>query len=171
MEHPSDVGLLHLHELRTVLDASEPPEQLGERRAHEISAAFTPPLPAQFRLSEEGDVVPVARPRVSPGFGTPAGGGRGVGTVCHGSVRRPPSPGDVLVVRTLEPGLAGWLPGLAGLVAETGASLSHLAILAREYGVPTVVGVHDALQRFTPGVRLLVDGGTGEVRTVGGEEP
>jgi phosphohistidine swiveling domain-containing protein len=170
LEHASDVGLLHLDELRTVIDSHEPPEQLGERRAREISAAFTPPLPAQFRLSEEGDVVPVARPRVSPGFGIPAGGGRGVGPVCHGSVRRPPSPGDVLVVRTLEPGLAGWLPGLGGLVAETGATLSHLAILAREYGVPTVVGVHDALQRFAPGVRLLVDGGTGEVRTVGGEE-
>jgi len=85
-------------------------------------------------------------------------------------VRRPPSPGEVLVVRTLEPGLAGWLPELAGLVAQTGASLSHLAILAREYGVPTVVGVHDALRRFPPGTRLLVDGGTGEVRAVGGEE-
>ena len=93
-----------------------------------------------------------------------------MGPVCQGTVRRPPSPGDVLVVRTLEPGLAGWLPGLAGLVAETGASLSHLAILAREYGVPTVVAVHDALGRFAPGERVLVDGATGEVRAVGREE-
>jgi pyruvate,water dikinase len=107
---------------------------------------------------------------VSPGFGTPAGGGRGVGTVSHGSVRHPPSPGDVLVVRTLEPGLAGNLPGLAGLVAETGASLSHLAILAREYGVPTVVAAHDALNRFPAGARVLVDGTSGEVRQVGEED-
>ncbi|HEX6249719.1 MAG TPA: PEP-utilizing enzyme, partial [Nocardioidaceae bacterium] len=98
------------------------------------------------------------------------GGGRGVGPVCQGTMHRPPSPGDVLVVRALEPGLAGWLPGLAGLVAETGASLSHLAILAREYGVPTVVAVHDALNRFPSGVRVLVDGATGEVRVVGGDE-
>ncbi|MFZ5846232.1 MAG: PEP-utilizing enzyme [Actinomycetota bacterium] len=76
----------------------------------------------------------------------------------------------MLVVRTLDPGLAGWLPGLAGLVAETGASLSHLAILAREYGVPTVVAVHDALTRFPAGARVLVDGATGEVRPAGEEE-
>jgi rifampicin phosphotransferase len=142
-----------------------------ERRAREVRLAFSPPLPAQFRLGADGEPVPVGRPRVTPGFGTPAGGGRGAGTVCHGSVRRPPAPGDVLVVRTLEPGLAGWLPGLAGLVAETGASLSHLAILAREYGVPTVVAVHDALDRFPAGSRMLVDGGTGEVALVGEEEP
>jgi pyruvate,water dikinase len=48
-------------------------------------------------------------------------------------------------------------------VAETGGTLSHLAILAREFGVPTVVGVHDSLFRFPPGVPLLVDGSTGEV--------
>jgi pyruvate,water dikinase len=170
LDHHTDIGLLHLDELAALLDASAPPAVLAERRATEVGVAFSPPLPAQFRLSENLEIVPAGRPRVSPGFGTPAGGGRGVGPVCHGTVRRPPSPGDVLVVRTLEPGLAGWLPGLAGLVAETGASLSHLAILAREYGVPTVVAVHDALGRFAPGERVLVDGATGEVRAVGREE-
>jgi pyruvate,water dikinase len=90
----------------------------------------------------------------------------------HGSARRLPQPGDVLVVRELSPSLAGSLPGLAGLVAETGSTLSHLAILAREYGVPTVVAVHDAQRRFPAGTRLYVDGRTGEVRPVeGGEVP
>ena len=49
----------------------------------------------------------------------------------------------VLVVSTLDPRLAGVLDQLAGLVSETGGALSHLAILAREQGVPTVVGVPD----------------------------
>ena len=48
-------------------------------------------------------------------------------------------PGSVLVVSHLDPRLAPVIPRLAGLVAETGSPLSHLAILAREYGVPTVV--------------------------------
>jgi rifampicin phosphotransferase len=170
LAHHTEVGLLHLDELRALLTATEPPTVVEERRVREVRLAFSAPLPAQFRLGADGEPFAVGRPRVTPGFGTPAGGGRGVGTVCHGSVRRPPSPGDVLVVRTLEPGLAGWLPGLAGLVAETGASLSHLAILAREYGVPTVVAVHDALNRFPAGARMLVDGGTGEVGLVGEEE-
>jgi pyruvate,water dikinase len=69
----------------------------------------------------------------------------------------------VLVVGNLEPALAGVLPGLAGLVAETGSVLSHLAITARELGVPTVVGVADALGRFPPGTEVVVDGTTGAV--------
>jgi pyruvate,water dikinase len=72
--------------------------------------------------------------------------------------------GTVLVVSSLDPGLAVVLPSLAGLVSETGSALSHLAILAREVGVPTVVGVADARRRFPPGSNVLVDGQTGDVR-------
>ena len=81
-----------------------------------------------------------------------------------------PQAGDVLVVRTLDPGLAALLPGLGGLVAETGSVLSHLAILAREYGVPTVVGLTDATSKFSPGTWVVVDGSTGEVSELAGGE-
>jgi pyruvate,water dikinase len=70
------------------------------------------------------------------------------------------------VVRVLEPSLAASLPHVSGLVAETGSTLSHLAILAREVNVPTVVGVEDALQRYPPGTLVLVDGTTGEVQPI-----
>jgi pyruvate,water dikinase len=69
----------------------------------------------------------------------------------------------VLVVRTLDPALASLLPGLGGLVAETGSVLSHLAILAREYGVPTVVALAGAVDHLAPGSWVVVDGTTGEV--------
>lgn len=171
LNRPGDVSLFTLDELKALVAEARPPADLAERHGRELALAFSPPLPAEFRLGEHGEVVAVARRGARPtGFGTPAGGGRGVGIVSHGSVRRPPSPGDILVVRTLDPGLAGWLPGLGGLVSETGAALSHLAILAREHEVPTVVAVPDALVRFAPGTRLFVDGGTGEVRPVR-EEP
>ncbi|MDQ4024333.1 MAG: PEP-utilizing enzyme, partial [Actinomycetota bacterium] len=74
--------------------------------------------------------------------------------------------GRVLVVATLDPDLATILPRLAGLVSETGSVLSHLAIMAREYGVPAVVGVPDAVARFPAGARISVDGTTGEVKLV-----
>ena len=77
-----------------------------------------------------------------------------------------PEPGAVLVVRTLDPALAPLLPQLGGLVAETGSVLSHLAILAREFGIPTVVGVEGALERFADGSVVVVDGTTGEVSEV-----
>jgi rifampicin phosphotransferase len=130
------------------------------------------PLPARFRLSPEGDVVPVAERargrRRSAAGARGAGGGRGQGPV----VDSVPAPaGAVLVVRHLDPGLAPHLPGLAGLVAETGSELSHLAILARELGVPTVVGLAGATAELTTGTVVVVDGGTGEVRRVDGAPP
>ena len=87
-----------------------------------------------------------------------------MGPVHGGSAQ--PEPGAVLVVRTLDPDLAPLLPRLGGLVAETGSFLSHLAILAREFGVPTAVGVEDAVSRFPAGSVVVVDGTTGEVALV-----
>lgn len=121
-----------------------------------------PPLPTAFRLTPAGAVAPVD---LEGHAGQGAGGGRALGRVAHGG-GEPPRAGDVLVTRTLDPGLAPLLPVLGGLVAETGSVLSHLAILARELGVPTVVGVAGALERFPPGSVVVVDGTTGEVRAV-----
>ncbi|WNV77662.1 PEP/pyruvate-binding domain-containing protein [Geodermatophilus sp. DSM 44513] len=114
------------------------------------------PLPARFRMSDTGRPVPVGGGAGATG----AGGGTGSGPVHHGD---DPPAGAVLVVRTLDPALAPVLPRLAGLVAETGSVLAHLAILAREAGVPTVVGAAGALERFAPGTVVRVDGTTGEV--------
>ena len=116
-------------------------------------------LPARFRLSDDGDVVPVATKDRGDGA-RGAGGGRGAGPVHHDD---DPPVGAVLVVRTLSPELAPLLPRLHGLVAESGSVLSHLAILARESGVPVVVGAHDAVSRFPVGTIVSVDGGTGDV--------
>ena len=118
------------------------------------------PLPARFQLTDRGRPVAVA-PLHRSHAGTGAGGGRGRGTVTTG--RGIPPEGAVLVVRTLDPGIAPLLPHLGGLVAETGSVLAHLAILARELGVPTVVGVIDALERFPDGTVVTVDGTSGEV--------
>jgi pyruvate,water dikinase len=123
------------------------------------SVASPAPLPAEFRLTR--DNVPVAERSDSGRSGRGAGGGRGTGPVHQGPST--PEAGAVLVVRTLDPDLATVLPHLGGLVAETGSVLSHLAILAREFGVPTVVGVPDALSRFPSGRTVLVDGSAGEV--------
>jgi pyruvate,water dikinase len=127
-----------------------------------------PPLPAAFRLSASGAVVAVSG---APTEGRGASPGRVVGVVHHRFEPDPPPPGAILVVATLDPRLAGILPGIGGLVAETGSTLSHLAILAREAGVPTVVAVPDALRRFTAGARVLVDGTTGEVALVDAGSP
>ncbi|HEY3484968.1 MAG TPA: PEP-utilizing enzyme, partial [Ilumatobacteraceae bacterium] len=71
-----------------------------------------------------------------------------------------------LVVSHLDPRLAPVIPRLGGLVAETGNPLSHLAILAREHGVPIVVGYAAATEQFHTGDVVSVDGHTGTVTVV-----
>lgn len=132
------------------------------------NAALVAPLPAAFRMTPEGEVVELRVAAKNKIGGRAAGGGRGSGRV-HGGDGMPDA-GSVLVVRTLDPALASVLPHLGGLVAETGSVLSHLAVLAREFGVPVVVGVPDALRRFPPGSEVLVDGTTGEVAVLAGPD-
>jgi pyruvate,water dikinase len=73
-------------------------------------------------------------------------------------------PGDVLITRVAGPALSQVLPHVAGVVAELGGSTSHLASLARERGIPMVLGVLDATQRIPDGVQVAVDGVAGVVR-------
>jgi pyruvate,water dikinase len=131
-------------------------------------ALLSPPLPPAFRLDSAERVAPVGTVPDREGFGRGAAAGRGAGVVHGGGLPAPE--GSVLVVSTLDPGLAPYLPGLAGLVAETGSVLSHLAILAREFGVPCVVGYRGALERFPAGTAVVVDGATGEVSVLGDRE-
>ncbi|WP_328684010.1 PEP/pyruvate-binding domain-containing protein [Streptomyces sp. NBC_00343] len=154
------VGLLRWPELAAVLDGEPLPGDLHAR----VPQAESPPLPDAFRLTAEGTVVAERTGTDGKGDdGRGVSGGRAVGTVWDGTGPRPSD--AVLVVRTLDPALAPLLPELTALVAQTGSPLSHLALLAREFGLPTVVGATDAVQRFPPGSRVAVDGTTGEVRT------
>ena len=129
-------------------------------------AGFGPPLPASFQLSDRGRPIRTQCFQ-EVGGGTGAGGGVARGPVTY-DADAPPS-GSVLVTTTLTPGLAPLLGRLEGIVAETGSVLSHLAILAREAGVATVVGYSGALDDLPEGVTVTVNGDTGQV-TVQDEE-
>lgn len=119
------------------------------------------PLPPAFRLAADGSIVPTSAG--SERGGTGAGGGRGSGPARIAPDAGSLAAGDVAVVGTLDPALGGVVHRLGGLVAATGSVLSHVAILAREAGVPTVVGVSEATSRFRGGQRLVVDGDEGTV--------
>ncbi|HEY2967205.1 MAG TPA: PEP/pyruvate-binding domain-containing protein [Casimicrobiaceae bacterium] len=103
-----------------------------------------------------------------PGLsGHPAGVGWGSGRACVVNCEcelARVAPGDVLVTKVAGPALSAVLPRVAGLVAELGGSTSHLASLARERGIPMVLGVLDATQRIPDGAQIAVDGVAGVVR-------
>ncbi|MEG5035101.1 putative PEP-binding protein [Microcoleus sp. AT3-D2] len=71
--------------------------------------------------------------------------------------------GGILVARTIEPNWLPWLKVAAGVVAEQGGMTGHGAILARELGIPAVVGVAGATRAIASGDWVLVDGDSGEV--------
>jgi phosphohistidine swiveling domain-containing protein len=125
---------------------------------------FGAPLPAWFQLSDLGKPIR-AQCASEVGGGTGAGGGSGSGPVTY-DADDPPA-GSVLVTTTLSPGLGPLLPRLKGIVAETGSVLSHLAILAREAGVPTVVGYAGATSDLPEGAIVHVDGDGGRVTIEG----
>ncbi|MDF2967185.1 MAG: uncharacterized protein K0Q93_963 [Nocardioidaceae bacterium] len=72
--------------------------------------------------------------------------------------------GDVLVTRMTSPYFNVVLPLLGAIVTDRGGQLCHAAIVAREYGIPGIVGTRDATGTIPDGARVRVDGGTGEVR-------
>jgi pyruvate,water dikinase len=65
--------------------------------------------------------------------------------------------GDILVTKQTDPGWTPAFPIISGLILERGGMLSHGAIIAREYGIPTLVGVKDATTKLTDGQRVLLD--------------
>ncbi|HVZ78623.1 MAG TPA: PEP-utilizing enzyme [Gemmatimonadaceae bacterium] len=74
--------------------------------------------------------------------------------------------GEVLIATSTGPTFNVVLPLIGALVTERGGALSHAAIVAREYGLPGVVGCPRATQQVRTGMRVRVDGGTGEVWTL-----
>ncbi|BDE15949.1 MULTISPECIES: PEP/pyruvate-binding domain-containing protein [Mycobacterium] len=115
----------------------------------------------------EGDSVAQASPGAITGLGVSRGSARGR-TRCVeeladlGDVR----PGEVLVAKTIDPGWTSVFPMLAGLITESGGMLSHGAILAREYHLPTVTAVPAATSTLPTGTLVDVDGTAGVVKVV-----
>ncbi len=75
--------------------------------------------------------------------------------------------GDVLVTQSTTEAFNILLPLLGAIVTDSGGLLSHSAIVAREYGIPGVVGTREATERIADGARLRVDGNAGEVTVLG----
>jgi pyruvate,water dikinase len=75
--------------------------------------------------------------------------------------------GDVLVTRMTSPYFNVVLPMLGAIVTDRGGQLCHAAIVAREYGIPGIVGTRDATRTIADGARVRVDGTTGEVHLIG----
>ncbi|MBP7694130.1 MAG: hypothetical protein KA764_19560, partial [Anaerolineales bacterium] len=73
------------------------------------------------------------------------------------------APGEILVCPGTDPSWTPLFLAAGGLITEVGGLMTHGSVVAREYGIPAVVGVDRATQRLRTGQRLRVDGATGEI--------
>ncbi len=181
-----DVFFLALEELLAVLNGGEADgAQIAVRRqAHERLSAL-PPYPALIRGRfdprawaadpiRRTDIYDALADREAPGAQTPDDLIRGLpgsAGVAEGTVRRLENTaeghllqtGEILVAVTTNVGWTPLFPRAAAVVTDVGAPLSHAAIVARELGIPAVIGTGDATMRLKTGDRVRVDGTHGTV--------
>lgn len=104
-----------------------------------------------------------APPGALPGNPVSAGVVEGVAHVIHDPQRETLAPSEILVAQFTDPGWTPLFINAAGLALEVGGSLTHGAVVAREYGIPAVVGVRNATRKIRTGQRIRVDGNRGVV--------
>jgi pyruvate,water dikinase len=85
--------------------------------------------------------------------------------VVHGIADAQGLRGEILATERTDPGWVPLYPSCSGLLIERGSLLSHSAVVARELGLPTIVGISGGLMsKLQTGMRVRMDAGKGEVR-------
>ena len=178
---PSAEVLAERSAQRDLVEATPPPRTLGEPEAPPPMDALPPAMAratAAMMASLEADVTPpepgtdaasmaaTGRGGAAIGIGIGQATYRGRACVVHDLMDAfdQLEPGDVLVAPFTGPSINSLLPVLGALVVEEGGAMCHAAIVAREFGLPAVIGARDATIRVPHGAQVEVDGSLGLVR-------
>jgi pyruvate,water dikinase len=163
-----DAFFLTFAELREAVRTMQVDDALIRRRADAFASfcALTPPRV----LTSGGDAVPGSYRRGGTPGGALVGLAVSAGTV-EGRARvitditqaHDLAPDDILVTAYTDPSWTPLFVAIAGLVTEVGGLMTHGAVIAREYGLPAVVGVQDATRLIRDGQRIRVRGTDGYV--------
>lgn len=135
---------------------------------HQANQTRKEALPAPDYVREENPVFTPAQVNVEGNYlqGVAASSGRATGMVRlihHPREGNRLQPGDILAAPSTDP---GWIPlflNASALIIETGGSLSHGVIVAREYGLPTVINVPGIMRQLKEAQMVTVDGNTGRI--------
>jgi rifampicin phosphotransferase len=172
LREKEDIFYLRLEEIQDVVRTSQVEEQLIHERkeAFESYRALTPPRV----LTSEGEVVAGAYRREDlpagalVGLPVSAGTIEGRARVILDMEKADLEAGDILVTTYTDPSWTPLFVAIQGLVTEVGGLMTHGAVIAREYGLPAVVGVEHATQLIRDGQRIRVDGTGGYVEILPG---
>ncbi|MBM7843468.1 rifamycin-inactivating phosphotransferase [Herpetosiphon giganteus] len=163
----SDIAYLTFAELHEVLRTQQLDDQLIEQRKAE-HAQFQKLTPPRV-LTSDGELLngSYQRSDVPTGalVGLPVSAGiiEGRARVILQMEAAALEAGDILVTRFTDPSWTPLFVAIHGLVTEVGGLMTHGAVIAREYGLPAVVGVADATKRIHDGQRIRLNGSTGTI--------
>jgi phosphoenolpyruvate synthase/pyruvate phosphate dikinase len=165
-----DIFYLTFQELGDVARTNEVDDQLIRQRKHAFRSyqSLTPPRV----LTSEGEVITGAyrRDDVPAGalVGLPVSGGtiEGRARVILDMTEADLEAGDILVTTYTDPSWSPLFVAIKGLVTEVGGQMTHGAVIAREYGLPAVVGVEQATRLIRDGQRIRVHGTDGYVEVL-----
>jgi len=165
-----DVFFLELREVAAAMDGVDQRGLVADRRAEydrELRRRHIPRVLLSDGTEPEAEHAGQIGGPAPEGalVGTPASAGTvtGVVRVVLDPADAHLEPGEILVAPSTDPGWTPLFLTAGGLVMEMGGSNSHGAVVAREYGIPAVVGVPDATGRLRTGQTVTVDGAAGTV--------
>jgi rifampicin phosphotransferase len=164
---PEEIYYLTFAELHDVVRTNHVDDQLIRQRkdAFRSYEALTPPRV----LTSDGEAIAGAYRRASvpagalAGLAVSAGIIEGRARVIHDMAEAALEPGDILITAYTDPSWSPLFVTITGLVTEVGGLMTHGAVIAREYGLPAVVGVEQATQLIRDGQRVRVNGTDGYV--------
>ena len=140
------------------------------RKAEDAASARRPDPPERIEMRGPaiapvwtGAPAPASDARVQTGTGCSAGQVTARARIIRDPRREALAPGDILVARHTDPGWIAVFSNASAIVVERGSLLSHSAIVARELGIPCVVGLKGATDWICDGETITVDGATGRV--------
>lgn len=176
IDRGDDVFFLTLPELRRLAAGSLPDPRglVRERRARHAEEMRRRHVPRLLLSDGTEPAEPAAalaeRSGVLRGAAASAGRVAGRARVVFDPATAHLDPGDILVAPSTDPGWTPLFLTAGGLVMEMGGAMSHGSVVAREYGIPAVVGVAGATGRIRDGQRVVVDGTAGTVELLA-EQP
>ncbi len=167
LREKEDIFYLTLQELADVVRTNQADDQLVRQRKDMFRSyqALTPPRV----LTSDGEVVAGAYRRddlptgALVGLAVSAGTIEGRARVIFDMAEAELESGDILVTTYTDPSWSPLFVAISGLVTEVGGLMTHGAVIAREYGLPAVVGVERATQLIRDGQRIRVNGTDGYI--------
>jgi len=175
LDAADDIWFLNILEIRQALSDRQPlSDTVAVRRTEfALNAKRTPPRV----VTSEGEIPrPNLEVEGAPEgalIGSPVSAGvyEGIAKVVTDPATETLTPGEVLVAPFMDPGWTPLFVNAGALVTEVGGLMTHGSVVAREYGIPVVVGVPEATQTIKTGDRLRVNGEAGYVEIISGDSP